>query len=70
MEIIEIEDEEKKKLNKKKIVIFSLIIILILAIISIIAVYISNKQFRDILDKYVLGKEITSENTREYTNRY
>ena len=60
MEII----EGTKKVNKKKIIITIIILIFIISLIVSFAVYISYKPFRDLVDQYVLRKNITSENTQ------
>lgn len=56
------EKKLKKKIDKKKlaIIITSMLVILTLVITSIIYTY--NKSFRDFMDKYILGKDVTDEN--------
>lgn len=59
------EEQEKKlkrKIDKKKlaIIITIMVVILILVITSIIYAY--NKLFRDFMDKYIFGKDVTDEN--------
>ena len=59
MKIIGIDDGENiKKINKKKIMIVSIIAIVLLALLVIFITYCTNKQFRDIMDKYVLMKNV------------
>ncbi len=59
--IIEFKNSEKK-INKKKIAIVITLAILLIALIVIIAVYANNKEFRDFMDKYILRKDVYSEN--------
>ena len=59
--IIEFKNDEKK-INKKKIAIVITLVILLIALIVIIAVYANNKEFRDFMDKYILRKDVYSEN--------
>lgn len=64
MKIIGIDDEENiKQINKKKITIIIIVAITItVGIITFIA-YCVNKPFRDILDKYVLMKNVIEDTT-------
>ena len=55
------EQPEKKKINAKKIVISILISIIIIAIIVLVALYISNEEFRDWIDIQVFRKEISQD---------
>lgn len=55
------EEPEKKKINAKKIVISILISILVVAIIVLVALYITNKKFRDWVDIQVFRKEISQD---------
>lgn len=55
------EQPEKKKINVKKIVISILISIIIIAIIVLVALYISNEQFRDWTDIQIFRKEISQD---------
>ncbi len=48
--------------NKKDILKFAAIVILIIGIILVITLYIVNENFRKLVDKYVLAKEIVEEN--------
>ncbi len=50
-------EPEKKKINKKKIIIIVAILIFIIAIASITAIYINNKETRKWIDKNILRKE-------------
>ena len=51
-------DIEEKKLNKKKIIISIVIAIIVVALIVIIALYMTNEQIREWIDKNVLRKEV------------
>lgn len=53
--------EKEKKLNKKKVIIVSVIILIIIGIIVTISLYISEKEFREWIDVYILRKNITEE---------
>ena len=55
------EQPEKKKINAKKIIISILISIIIIAIIVLVALYISNEEFRDWIDIQVFRKEISQD---------
>lgn len=55
------EQPEKKKINAKKIIISILISIIIIAVIVLVALYISNEQFRDWIDIQVFRKEISQD---------
>lgn len=55
------EQPEKKKVNVKKIVISILISIIIIAIIVLVALYVSNEQFRDWTDIQIFRKEISQD---------
>lgn len=50
--------ESEKKINKKKILITSIISILLITIGIVSAIYISNRNFRDWIDSYILRKNI------------
>ena len=54
------QNEESKNINKKKIVILILMIIFIIFSIVMISLYIAQEEFRNWVDKNVLGKEITT----------
>ncbi len=56
------EEPEVKKINKKKIIIVTIITILIIALATIIAIYINNKDARNWIDKNILQKEKTQNN--------
>ena len=55
------EQPEKKKINVKKIVISILISIISIAIIVLVALYVSNEQFRDWTDIQIFRKEISQD---------
>lgn len=55
------EQPEKKKINAKKIIISILISIIIIAVIVLVALYISNEEFRDWIDIQVFRKEISQD---------
>ena len=55
------EQPEKKKINAKKIIISILISIIIIAIIVLVALYVSNEQFRDWTDIQIFRKEISQD---------
>lgn len=64
MKIIQMENQKDiKKLNKKKIVIASIIAVGILTLIILFIVYSTCKPFRDIMDKYVLMKNVVEDST-------
>lgn len=64
MKVIGINDTENiKKINKKKIIIISAILLVIIIGVLIFIAYCNNKQFRDILDKYVLMKNVVEDST-------
>lgn len=56
------EEPEVKKINKKKIIIITTIIIIAISLITIIAIYINNKEARNWIDKNILQKEKTQNN--------
>lgn len=56
------ENIEKNKTSKKKVTIMAIMIIVIIATATIFLLYSINKEFRDLLDKYVLMKNITANN--------
>ena len=67
--IIEFEPEKKKvdekvnkKINKKKMGIIIGITIFVIIIATVAIIYGVNKDFRNFMDKYVLGKNVTEEN--------
>lgn len=55
------EEPERKKVNAKKIIISVTIAILIVAVIVLVALYITNKTFRNWVDIQVFRKEISQE---------
>ena len=65
MKIIGIDNNEeiKKKINKKKLTIAVVIGIVIAIAIILFTVYALNKNFRDVVDKYVLMKNIVEDST-------
>ncbi len=53
---------QKKKLNKKKLILL-IVLAIIFILLSITAIiYNVNKDFRNFMDKYILGKNVTEEN--------
>lgn len=56
------EGNSKKKINKKRLAILIVIMTLVLLFIIIMALYTSNRDFRNFMDKYILQKDITDEN--------
>lgn len=56
------EGNSKKKINKKRLAILIVIMTLVLLFIIITALYTSNRDFRNFMDKYILQKDITDEN--------
>lgn len=64
MKIIGIEDKEpKRKINKKKIIIALLVAVVVLTLIILFIIYSANKPFRDMIDKYVLMKNVVEDST-------
>ena len=59
--------DEEKTLNKKKLAITIVILIVIIVSTIITAIYISNSNFRNFMDKYILFKSV-SENSLPYIN--
>lgn len=51
-----------KTLNKKKVMITMIIIILIIILVVISAIYITNSNFRNLMDQYVFRKSVTENN--------
>ena len=64
MKIIGIDNPEEamKKLNKKKLIIAIIVGMIALAIIIIISLYVFNRGFREVFDKYVLMKNVSENN--------
>lgn len=54
--------DEKKSLNKKKVTIAIVVVLLVIIISTVSVIYISNANFRNFMDKYVLLKSVTSDN--------
>ena len=54
--------DEEKSLNVKKVAIAIIVIVLILIISIISVIYISNSNFRNFMDKYILLKSVSSDN--------
>lgn len=64
MKIIGIDDgEDVKKINKKKIMIISIVAVVILVIFLVFTAYCVSKPFRDVMDKYVLMKNVSQDST-------
>lgn len=64
MKIIEIEDEKvKTKLNKKKVMIASIIGIVAAIILILFIIYCANRTFRNMVDKYILMKNVIEDST-------
>ena len=55
------EEPEKKKINAKKIILSITISILVVAIIVLVSLYITNKEFRNWIDIQVFRKEISQD---------
>lgn len=47
-----------KKINKKKIIITTVVVIVVVAIIIIVGLYMTNREFRDWMDRNIFRKEI------------
>lgn len=64
MKIIGIDESQEKtrKLNKKKLIWAIIIGIIAIIIITLICIYMGNRNFRDFIDKYVLMKNVTENN--------
>lgn len=64
MKIIGIENENiKTKLNKKRVMIASIIGIVIVIILILFIIYCANRTFRDMVDKYILMKNVIEDST-------
>ena len=65
MKIIGIEDNQEKtrQLNTKKLILTIIIGIIAIISITLICIYMGNRNFRDFIDKYVLMKNVTENNT-------
>lgn len=66
MKLIDLEKEDievyNKTLNKKKVIITMIIIILIIILVIISSIYITNSNFRSLMDQYVFRKNVTENN--------
>lgn len=66
MKLIDFKKEDggfnNKTLNKKKVMISMIIIILIIILVVISAIYITNSNFRNLMDQYVFRKSVTENN--------
>lgn len=66
MKLIDFKKEDgrfnNKTLNKKKVMITMIIIILIIILVVISAIYITNSNFRNLMDQYVFRKSVTENN--------
>ncbi|MBO5005277.1 MAG: hypothetical protein J6D03_08615 [Clostridia bacterium] len=66
MKLIDFKREDargyNKTLNKKKVTITMIIIILIIILVVISAIYITNSNFRNLMDHYVFRKSVTENN--------
>lgn len=51
-------EPQSKKINKKKIVIISIIVVIMILIITVGILYIKNLEFREMIDKTILRKEV------------
>lgn len=69
MKLIDLKKEDievyNKTLNKKKVIITMIIIILVIILVIISSIYITNSNFRNLMDQYVFRKNVT-ENNLEY----
>ncbi len=64
MKIIGIEDENiKKKLNRKRVIISSIIGIVLIFFLILFSIYCANRSFRDVVDKYILMKNVVEDST-------
>lgn len=54
-------EEPKRKMNKKKLAVLIAIITVLVIIAIAFTVYVFNQSFRNFMDKYLLGKNITDE---------
>lgn len=61
------ENSDDKKLNRKKVIFTITIILLIILGLIVFALYISNVNFRNTFDKYILRKTISNENLASIT---
>lgn len=65
MKIINI--DEQKNINKKKVLITSIIVAIICIVIILFIIYSSSSSFREVVDKYVLMKNIVEDSTPSIT---
>lgn len=64
MKIIDLQEEiKKRKLNKKKVIIASIIAIIIFIFFILFIIYAADQSFRNVLDKYVLMKNVVEDST-------
>lgn len=64
MKIIGIENQKNiKKLNKKKVTMASIIALIVVVFIILFIIYCACKPFRDVIDKYVLMKNVVEDST-------
>ena len=64
MKIIGIEDEKnKKKINSKKILAISIIVVVLIVLAVLFIVYSAHKPFRDMVDKYILMKNVVEDSS-------
>lgn len=65
MKIIGIEDKmPKRKLNKKKVMIAGIVAVVVLIFLILFIIYSANKSFRNVIDKYVLMKNVVEDSTK------
>ena len=65
MKIIGIEDKlPKRKLNKKKVMIAGIVVVVVLIFLILFIIYSANKSFRNVIDKYVLMKNVVEDSTK------
>lgn len=69
MKIIGIDDNQEKarQLNTRKLILTIIIGIIAIIIITLICIYMGNRNFRDFIDKYVLMKNVTENNLNSIT---
>jgi len=64
MKIIEMKNQNGiRKLNKKKVMIASIVALILLIFLILFIVYSACKPFRDVIDKYVLMKNVVEDST-------
>ena len=64
MKIIGIDnvEEKKKEINRKKVMITAGISIILIIALILFCIYLGNKQFRELVDKYILMKNVVEDN--------